>query len=217
MPTCPTPPPVGGDDLQSRVLPVDTVDVPAVVPPRSGLPSAGTGQLGPCGPDSAGQRTGGVGGVGEGHSRGRVTSWRSVKGIGGGSAVLLCWSIQIDECGRSWRSGAVVEQRLLNQWFLRITHYAEGLLEGLSELEWPQGIKTMQEEWIGRSAGAYFDFSLEVSRQDVRGKPLICFMDHFSRIGEARQSACSQLDQRQCLAHPTSPWQPTTSWSHSCR
>ena len=109
--------------------------------------------------------------MGEGHSRGRVTSWRSVKGRGGGSTVLLCWSIQIDECGRSWRSGAVVEQRLLNQWFLRITHYAEGLLEGLSELEWPQGIKTMQEEWIGRSAGAYFDFSLEVSRQDVRGNP----------------------------------------------
>ena len=75
--------------------------------------------------------------------------------------------LQIDKYGRSWRSGAVVQQRLLNQWFFRITHYAEGLLEGLSELEWPQGIKMMQEDWIGRLEGAYFDFPLEVSRWDL--------------------------------------------------
>lgn len=66
----------------------------------------------------------------------------------------------------------MVQQRLLNQWFFRITHYAESLLGGLCELDWPQGIKMMQENWIGRSEGAYFDFPLEVSRKDFgEGNP----------------------------------------------
>jgi leucyl-tRNA synthetase len=57
--------------------------------------------------------------------------------------------------GRGWRSGALIEKRKLNQWFLRITQYADDLIDGLSELEgrWPDKVRLMQENWIGRSRG----------------------------------------------------------------
>ncbi len=61
--------------------------------------------------------------------------------------------------GRGWRSGAVVEKRKLNQWFLRITDYADDLIEGLKTLDrWPDKVRLMQENWIGRSKGARFRF-----------------------------------------------------------
>ncbi|MDA7968889.1 MAG: leucine--tRNA ligase [Gammaproteobacteria bacterium] len=66
------------------------------------------------------------------------------------------------ENGRGWRSGAVVERREVSQWFLRITAYAEELLRGLDELEgWPESVKTMQRNWIGRSEGVEFSFSVD--------------------------------------------------------
>ena len=56
--------------------------------------------------------------------------------------------------GKGWRSGAVVEKRKLNQWFLRITQYADDLIEGLKDLDrWPDKVRLMQENWIGRSKG----------------------------------------------------------------
>ncbi len=56
--------------------------------------------------------------------------------------------------GRGWRSGALVEKRKLSQWFLKITDFAEELLEGLTTLEgWPEKVRTMQENWIGKSQG----------------------------------------------------------------
>ncbi|MDB5726138.1 MAG: leucine--tRNA ligase [Novosphingobium sp.] len=56
--------------------------------------------------------------------------------------------------GRGWRSGAVVEKRKLSQWFLKITDFAEELLEGLGSLEgWPEKVRLMQENWIGKSQG----------------------------------------------------------------
>lgn len=63
--------------------------------------------------------------------------------------------------GRGWRSGAVVEQKLMSQWFLRITSFADELLEGLQDLShWPEMVKQMQTHWIGRSQGALINFSL---------------------------------------------------------
>ena len=64
--------------------------------------------------------------------------------------------------GRGWRSGAIVEQRELTQWFFRITHYADDLLEQVQKLErWPEKVRTMQANWIGRSEGLQmrFEFS----------------------------------------------------------
>ena len=61
--------------------------------------------------------------------------------------------------GKGWRSGAVVEQRDMDQWFFKITEYAEELLEGLDTLErWPEKVRTMQANWIGKSEGLQMRF-----------------------------------------------------------
>ncbi|MGN3974520.1 leucine--tRNA ligase [Tsuneonella sp. SYSU-LHT278] len=63
--------------------------------------------------------------------------------------------------GKGWRSGAEVEKRKLSQWFLRITDFAEELLEGLGDLDkWPDKVRLMQENWIGRSRGLRCTFKL---------------------------------------------------------
>jgi leucyl-tRNA synthetase len=63
--------------------------------------------------------------------------------------------------GKGWRSGAPVERRRLSQWFLKITDFADELLDGLGELEnWPDKVKLMQENWIGKSRGLQFRFRL---------------------------------------------------------
>ena len=73
---------------------------------------------------------------------------------------------QVDAEGRSWRSGAIVERKLLKQWFFKITDYAEKLLQDLDRLEgWPERVKTMQANWIGKSVGAYLEFPV-VGRDD---------------------------------------------------
>ncbi len=59
--------------------------------------------------------------------------------------------------GTCERSGDLVERRDLEQWFLRITSYAPELLDALAELDWPDRVKTMQRNWIGRSEGVEFD------------------------------------------------------------
>ncbi|MES1943387.1 leucyl-tRNA ligase [Salinisphaera sp. PC39] len=64
--------------------------------------------------------------------------------------------------GRGWRSGAVVEQREIPQWFLKITAYADELLDDLQRLEgWPAAVRTMQSNWIGRSEGVEIEFDVE--------------------------------------------------------
>jgi leucyl-tRNA synthetase len=71
--------------------------------------------------------------------------------------------------GRGWRSGELVERRKLSQWFLKITDFADELLEGLDTLDqWPDKVKLMQENWIGKSQGLRFRFALDtpVAGQD---------------------------------------------------
>ncbi|MEM7195191.1 MAG: leucine--tRNA ligase, partial [Pseudomonadota bacterium] len=66
------------------------------------------------------------------------------------------------ENGRGWRSGALVERREIPQWFIRITAYAEELLNDIDTLEgWPDAVRTMQRNWIGRSEGVEFSFAVE--------------------------------------------------------
>jgi leucyl-tRNA synthetase len=63
--------------------------------------------------------------------------------------------------GRGWRSGAVVERRKLSQWFFKITAFAEELLTALDTLDqWPEKVRIMQRNWIGRSEGLKFQFTL---------------------------------------------------------
>ena len=66
--------------------------------------------------------------------------------------------------GRGWRSGALVEKKKLNQWFLKITDFAEDLLDGLKGLDdWPDKVKLMQENWIGKSIGMRASFALSMA------------------------------------------------------
>jgi leucyl-tRNA synthetase len=70
--------------------------------------------------------------------------------------------------GKGWRSGAPVERRKLNQWFLKITDFAEELLDGLATLDqWPDKVRLMQENWIGKSRGLQFAFRLAEPVADV--------------------------------------------------
>ncbi|MDR6983362.1 leucyl-tRNA synthetase [Rheinheimera pacifica] len=70
--------------------------------------------------------------------------------------------------GRGWRSGALVEQRELAQWFIKITAYAEELLQDLDQLDgWPEQVKTMQKNWIGRSEGVEIRFDIASSSQSL--------------------------------------------------
>jgi len=74
--------------------------------------------------------------------------------------------------GRGWRSGALVERKSIPQWFLKITDYAEELLDGLDKLDhWPEAVKTMQRNWIGRSEGVEFELKVchENGQPDGRG------------------------------------------------
>ena len=64
--------------------------------------------------------------------------------------------------GKGWRSGAVVERKKLNQWFFKITKFSNELLENLDKLEkWPNKVKTMQKNWIGKSFGCEINFKIE--------------------------------------------------------
>ena len=66
--------------------------------------------------------------------------------------------------GKGWRSGATVERKKLNQWFFKITKFSEELLTDLNKLtEWPEKVKIMQKNWIGKSYGCEIDFKIEGS------------------------------------------------------
>ena len=70
--------------------------------------------------------------------------------------------------GKGWRSGAPVERKKLNQWFFKITQFANDLLEGLNKLsDWPNKVKVMQQNWIGKSYGCEISFKIE-SKKDIK-------------------------------------------------
>ena len=75
---------------------------------------------------------------------------------------------QVDSEGKSWRSGALVEKKKLKQWYLKITDYAEELINDLKILEsWPERVKIMQENWVGKSIGANISFKIKDNKEDL--------------------------------------------------
>jgi len=85
--------------------------------------------------------------------------------------------------GRGWRSGAVVEQRELPQWFFRITAYADELLEGLDTLDrWPEKVRLMQRNWIGKSEGLLMRFKLSGKRPEGAPETLDVFTTRHDTI-----------------------------------
>ena len=99
--------------------------------------------------------------------------------------------------GRYVETGDPVERRLMRQWMLRITAYADRLLEDLEDLDWPEGIKAMQRNWIGRSEGAEVTFRVDGS-SDVASRSL--------RPGRTR-----------CSARPIACWRPSIRSSIASR
>ncbi|KAI1746519.1 hypothetical protein F4782DRAFT_524238 [Xylaria castorea] len=102
------------------------------------------------------------------HQYGLVTRQRAVVNWDPVDKTVLA-NEQVDSEGRSWRSGAKVEQRPLEQWFLRITEFKEALLRDLDELAkdncWPERVVAMQKNWLGRTTGARYRFPLTANGQ----------------------------------------------------
>lgn len=69
--------------------------------------------------------------------------------------------------GKSVEGGHAVERRPLKQWVLKITEYADRLLEDLDGLDWPEGLKRLQSNWIGRSQGARVHFPLKSGKEKI--------------------------------------------------
>ena len=65
--------------------------------------------------------------------------------------------------GKGWRSGAQIEIKEIDQWFIKITEYAEELLDSLDGLDWPENVKLMQKNWIGKSNGAEIKYKIDES------------------------------------------------------
>lgn len=72
------------------------------------------------------------------------------------------------ESGKCWRCGANVEKKKMEQWFFRITAYAEELLNNLDELDWPENVKAAQRNWIGKSVGAEIDFEIADNENKIK-------------------------------------------------
>jgi leucyl-tRNA synthetase len=94
--------------------------------------------------------------------------------------------------GRGWRSGALVEKRELAQWFLKITACSEDLLQSLDGLErWPEKVRLMQRNWIGRSEGMRFSFALEDTSGNLLDEKLTVYTTRHDTIFGASFCAIS--------------------------
>ena len=107
--------------------------------------------------------------------------------------------------GRGWRSGAPVEKKQLSQWFLKITDYAPELLDALDTLDrWPERVRLMQANWIGRSEGARLNFALAASRRTASTR------SRSTPRGPTRCSACRSWRWRRSIR-----WRPR--WRRAIR
>ncbi|MDX9881262.1 MAG: leucine--tRNA ligase [Prolixibacteraceae bacterium] len=84
------------------------------------------------------------------------------------SCKTVCANEEVLTDGSHEKCGNQVSRKNLKQWLLRIPHYAQRLLEGLDELDWPEGVKDMQKNWIGKSTGAEVDFAIDGLDEKIR-------------------------------------------------
>ncbi|OTA93441.1 hypothetical protein M434DRAFT_395587 [Hypoxylon sp. CO27-5] len=107
---------------------------------------------------------------------------------------------QVDSDGRSWRSGAKIVQRELEQWFFHITKFKESLLRDLEKLgqddAWPERVLTLQKNWLGRTDGAYYEFPVHIKDKTIEPHELKIYTTRPETIYAAQFIALS----------PHSPW-----------
>jgi len=84
------------------------------------------------------------------------------------SCKIVCANEEVLNDGTHEKCGNLVERKNLKQWMLRIPLYAERLLAGLDKVDWPEGVKDMQRNWIGRSTGAEVDFQVLDTAETLR-------------------------------------------------
>jgi leucyl-tRNA synthetase len=84
------------------------------------------------------------------------------------SCKTVCANEEVLTDGSHEKCGNQVIRKNLKQWLLRIPHYAERLLQGLDGLDWPEGVKDMQKNWIGKSSGAEVDFAIQGLDEKLR-------------------------------------------------
>ncbi len=72
------------------------------------------------------------------------------------------------EDGKCWRDGSTVRQKEMEQWYFKITDYAEELLDFSKMIDWPERVITMQKNWIGRSTGTEIDFIEETTKDKIK-------------------------------------------------
>ena len=108
--------------------------------------------------------------------------------------------------GRGWRSGALVETREIEQWFLKITDYADELLADLDSLSgWPERVKTMQRNWIGRSEGLLVEFSLQDRDERIKvftTRPDTLFGVTYMAVAPEHPLAAAAIERDPSLAEP---------------
>ncbi|HHG83821.1 MAG TPA: leucine--tRNA ligase, partial [Bacteroidetes bacterium] len=108
--------------------------------------------------------------------------------------------------GKGWRSGAAVEIKELSQWFLKITDYSQELLDALDDLPgWPEKVRIMQKNWIGRSEGLQFDFDLEDEKGNLLNEKLTVFTTRHDTIFGASFCAVAADHPLSVKASQTSP------------
>jgi leucyl-tRNA synthetase len=99
------------------------------------------------------------------HEKGLVYKKKSIVNWDPVDETVLANEQVID--GKGWRSGAKVELKEIDQWFIKITDYAEELLSSLDEVDWPENVKTMQKNWIGKSHGAEIKYQIADSSKSL--------------------------------------------------
>ena len=105
--------------------------------------------------------------------------------------------------GKCWRCGATVETRNMEQWFFRITDYADALLDDLATIDWPERTKKIQRDWIGRSEGAEVLFGSTSSTSTFRSSR------RARTRCSARRSSCSRPSRRCSISWSRAPTTPT--------